>query len=350
MNKGIGRCAAPIPDTVFPPMKELRNLFIVTLLLGLFATQGRAQSALDGFDPNANGDVNVAVVQPDGKILIGGNFSTLAPNGGPSVARNRIARLNPDGSVDLAFDPNAADVVNAIALQVDGKILIGGHFDQVGGQARKRFARLDPITGTPDSFNPIAGNDVFAIAVQSDGKILLGGKFDKIGSTSRKRIARIDPNTALPDSFNPNAPNDVLSIVIEPSGNVLVGGRFDSIGGQNRRRIARLDAVTGLADAFNPNADGDVLTIALQANGKILAGGKFNNIGGQNRKRIGGSIPQLAWRTLLIRTPRTMSMLSPFRKMGKSWLVANSTISAGNHDKTLFALIQPPACRFIQSQ
>ena len=53
----------------------------------------RGQSALDGFDPNANGTVYAVVVQPDGKILIGGNFTTLAPNGGGTVTRNHIARL-----------------------------------------------------------------------------------------------------------------------------------------------------------------------------------------------------------------------------------------------------------------
>ena len=63
-------------------------------------------SALDGFDPNANGPVYVVVVQPDGKILIGGDFTTLSPNGGPPVTRNHIARLNPDGTLDNAFDPN----------------------------------------------------------------------------------------------------------------------------------------------------------------------------------------------------------------------------------------------------
>jgi hypothetical protein len=79
-------------------------------------------SALDGFDPNANGPVYVVVVQPDCKILIGGGFTTLAQRWTP-VTRNHIARLNPDGTLDNAFDPNANNFVNAIAVQADGKIL-----------------------------------------------------------------------------------------------------------------------------------------------------------------------------------------------------------------------------------
>ena len=90
--------------------------------------------------------VYVVVVQPDGKILIGGEFTTLSPNGGPPVTRNHIARLNPDGTLDTAFDPNANDSVYAIAVQADGKILAGGAFNganSIGGQTRNRIARLD---------------------------------------------------------------------------------------------------------------------------------------------------------------------------------------------------------------
>src|SRR6266480_3543318 len=101
-------------------------LFSVAVLLAGGAAAVRGQSALDGFDPNANGRVNVVVVQPDGKILIGGTFTTLSPNGGVAVTRNHIARLNPDGTLDITFNPNANNTVYAIAVQADGKILAGG--------------------------------------------------------------------------------------------------------------------------------------------------------------------------------------------------------------------------------
>ena len=103
-------------------------LFSVAVLLAGGAAAVRGQSALDGFDPNANGAVRVVVVQPDGKILIGGDFTTLSPNGGAAVTRNHIARLNPDGTLDTAFNPNANGAVYSIAVQADGKILVGGGF------------------------------------------------------------------------------------------------------------------------------------------------------------------------------------------------------------------------------
>jgi len=162
------------------------------------ATAVRGQSALDGFDPNANGTVVVVVVvQPDGKILIGGDFTTLSPNGGAPVTRNRIARLNPDGTLDTVFNPNANGIVRSIALQADGKILVGGSFNganSIGGQTRNRIARLDATTGQADSFNPNAAGEVDVIAVQGDGKIVVGGDFNganSIGGQTRNRIDRL---------------------------------------------------------------------------------------------------------------------------------------------------------------
>src|SRR3954465_7880829 len=87
--------------------KVLLSVFAAFNLLARSVATIHGQSALDGFDPNANGQIRVIAVQPDGKILIGGEFTTVAPNGGLPVTRNRIARLNPDGSLDAAFNPNA---------------------------------------------------------------------------------------------------------------------------------------------------------------------------------------------------------------------------------------------------
>src|SRR5947207_1996870 len=121
----------------------------IALLTGAAAT-ARGQSALDGFDPNANGAVHAVVVQPDGKILIGGDFTTLSPNGGPAVTRNYIARLDPDSTLAASFDPSANSSVYSIAVQADGKILAGSYFNTIGPQPRDFIARLDATTGAAD--------------------------------------------------------------------------------------------------------------------------------------------------------------------------------------------------------
>ena len=254
-------------------------LFSVAVLLAGGAAAVRGQSALDGFDPNANDVIYAVVVQPDGKILIGGTFTTVL-----GVTRNNIARLNPDGTLDAAFNPNANARVLSIAVQADGKIfsrLALSH--TIGGQATRNYiARLDATTGLADSFNPNADSTVFSIAVQADGKILAGGFFTRIG-------------------------------------------------GQTRNSIARLDATTGLADSFNPNADGPVFSIAVQAGGKILVGGDFTTPSADRRAIASpGSMPRPAW---LIRSTRTRTMLSCFqsrcRRTARFWRAAISTDIGG---------------------
>ena len=266
-------------------------------------TDGRADQTLNlnivgrpfGSSPFGSSPfVFATVVQPDGKILIGGKFTSVL-----GVTRTNIARLNTDGTLDTDFVPNANNIVDSIAVQADGKILVGGLFNganSIGGQTRNFIARLDATTGMADSFNPNANGEVDSIATQADGKILVGGQFsgaNSIGGQTRNFIARLDATTTgVADSFNPNANGRVNSIAVQADGKILAGGQFNganSIGTLTRNFIARLDATTGVADSFNPNANGEVDSIATQADGKILVGGQFsgaNSIGGQTRNFI----------------------------------------------------------------
>ena len=129
--------------------------------------------------------------------------------------------MNSDGTLDAAFDPNAGGPASdlSIAIQADGKILVGGMFSSMGGQSRINIAQLDPNTGLADSFDAATSEGsaffIYAIAVQADGKILVGGRFHTIGGQTRNRIARLDPTTALADSFNPNANHVVYAIAIQ---------------------------------------------------------------------------------------------------------------------------------------
>src|SRR5207247_8904879 len=100
--------------------------FSFAVLLANGATAVRGQSALDGFDPNANGMVRV-VVQPDGKILAGGDFFII---GGQT--RHQIARLDTTTGLADSYSPNAHTRVLAIAIQADSKILAGGFFTSMG--------------------------------------------------------------------------------------------------------------------------------------------------------------------------------------------------------------------------
>ena len=219
--------------------------------------------------------VNAIAVQPDGKILIGGSFT------------NNIARLNSDGSVDTGFFTTTNGLVTAIAVQGDGKILLGGQFSTVSGSAHSWLARVQGSNGQVDgTFNPNVNSQVLAIAVREDGRILIGGNFTSVGGQTRNGLAELAGiNATTVDGFNPNANSIVYSLALQPDGKLLVAGFFTSIGGVTRNRLARLDA-SGAPDSFDPNANDSVLAVAVQMDGKILVGGFFTNIGGQPRNGL----------------------------------------------------------------
>src|SRR5205807_366460 len=226
------------------------------------------------------------------KILAGGLFTTLQRNGGAVVTRNRMVRLETDGRLDQTLNLSTVGNIYTTAVQPDGKILIGGSFTTVLRVARNNIARLNTDGTLDTAFDPNANDVVFSIAVQADGKILAGGNFNganSIGGQTRNRIARLDGTTGLADSFDPNANNVVRSIAAQADGKILAGGTFTSTGGQTGNVIARLDATAGLADSFDPNANSAVESIAVLADGQTFSGGAFNgatSIGGQTRNYI----------------------------------------------------------------
>ena len=268
-------------------MKNLKNNFaLFALIIGIlltFSHTAQAQPEPDGFAPNVNDTVRAIAVQPDGKVIIGGDFTQVE-----GVTRNRIARLNADGTLDTGFDPNVSGTVNSIVFQSDGRILVGGNFNQVSGQQRNNIFRLN-TDGTLDmNFDPPVLGAVFTIAVQTDGKILVGGFFNRFGFVPDDNVGsiiRLNTDGTLDTPFNPNANAPVRSIVLQADGKILVGGDFTSISGQTRNRLARLNT-DGTADSFNPSADNNVRQLALQTDGKILVVGNFTTINTVTRTSI----------------------------------------------------------------
>ena len=276
-----------------------------TIIAGLFSSvlgvarnniaRLNADGTLDaGFDPNANSFVYSVAVQTDGKILLAGSFTSLQPNGaGSATPRNFIARVNADGTLDTGFDPKASGTVYSVAVQADGKILLGGQFTTLqpngaaSATARHDIARVN-ADGTLDSgFDPNPSSTVLSVAVQADGKILLGGQFNNLqpngapSATTRNNIARVNANGTLDASFDPNANNQVNSVAVQADGNILLGGGFTTLqpngapSATARNRIARVNTDGTLDAGFDPNASSSVFSVAVQADGKILLGGQF---------------------------------------------------------------------------
>ncbi len=243
------------------------------------------------FNPGtgANNKVCSVILQPDGKILIGGAFSLYN-----DTSRNRIARLHSDGSLDLLFNPGigANDSICSIALQPDGKILIGGYFTSYNGIGRNRIARLHSDGSLDLLFNPDAGaNDwVQTIMLQHDGKIIIGGGFSLYNSDVMNHIARLNAEGSIDTSFHPGsgANGIIRSTAIQLDGKIIIGGDFTLFNGSNRNRLARLNANGTLDDTFEigTGANKEVYSISLSTDDKIIIGGNFTAYNGIGRNRV----------------------------------------------------------------
>lgn len=245
-----------------------------------------------GVSDTANGNggtVYAAVEQPDGKAIIAGSFNSFDSN-----PYNRIVRLLPNGYQDPTFlaAPNsgANDVINTLALQPDGKIIIGGNFTAFNGANRYHIARLNSDGSVDTTFKPGTGvnGPVYAVALQTNGQIVIGGYFTSVNGTNMISVARLNADGSLDASFNPGSGPDgeVNAIVIDSSGRVIIGGDFDSVAGLNYGGVARLN-VDGSVDTtfnsgigtYNPDTGltDPVYALAMQGD-MILVGGSFSHM------------------------------------------------------------------------
>ncbi|MCI0537864.1 MAG: hypothetical protein L0Z50_21835, partial [Verrucomicrobiales bacterium] len=236
-----------------------------------------------------NGWVRMILPAADRKWLIGGWFSSV--DGYP---RNQIAKLNRDGTLDLTFDPgNGADGrIQAVALQPDEKLLIGGQFTNINGVARSRVARLNRDGSLDTTFDPGSGwtgllnqfyppSEVRAIAVQPDGRILIAGtgaEYDGIpilGIVRANADGTHDPSFAVGQRFF----TGVTAIALQSDGKMVVAGsrrlvRLNANGAQDTQFVemswgAGFNAVPG-----NPSPIYEVLAMFVHPDGSIWLGGE----------------------------------------------------------------------------
>ncbi len=257
-------------------------------LLVLIRLAVQAQTP-DAFNPGANNLVNALAIQTDGKILVGGGFTNLA--GG---SRGYLGRLNSDGSLDPNFTAAANGVVNCLLVQQNGQIVVGGSFTSLGGLACYNIGRLSSSGSVDSTFgmwsrvaNPAT---VLALAQQADGRILLAGSFNSIGSVPRTNIARLTTSGAPDLGFNAGAGingQTINCLAMQVDGKILIGGTFTNLAGQWHTNLARLNTDGSLDSNFNAVADGAVHCLAVQPDGKIVAGGAFTNLAGQTCSCLG---------------------------------------------------------------
>ncbi|WP_064715939.1 T9SS type A sorting domain-containing protein [Flavobacterium succinicans] len=241
-----------------------------------------------------NNEVRTTKIQADGKILVGGFFTTYK-----GVTQNYIIRLNNDGSKDTTFNIGTGFdfIVFSIEQQTDGKILVGGNFNNYNGVTANRIIRLNSDGSKDTSFTTGTGfgNVVHNIALQANGKILVGGYFSTYNEITENGIIRLNSDGTKDTTFNIGAgftnaayTDKVYKIFPQTDGKILVGGNFTTYNGVTENNIIRLNSDGSKDTSFTTGTgfDGYVYDIALQANSKILVGGLFTNYQGITEKSI----------------------------------------------------------------
>lgn len=227
--------------------------------------------------------IYAAALQPDGSIVLGGDFSNIN-----QVSRNRLARLTTDGTLDTLFDPAVGpnDSIRSIVLQSDSRILIGGLFTSYGNTNRNYIARLSVNGAIDATFNPGAGadNPIYGITLQDDNRVLAVGDFATFNGISRRHIVRLNTNGVVDLSFNPGngANGAIFAVVQQTDGRILIGGDFTTFDGIACGRVARLNRNGSLDASFNAGtgANAAVRALAVQSDGQVVIGGLFTNYNG----------------------------------------------------------------------
>lgn len=322
---------------VFGSFTKFNNVFASRIIRLL--ENGLSDDSFNSGQDGANNLVKAAVLQSDGKIIIGGNFTKYN-----QTVSNRIARILPNGEIDHTFNIGSgfksqvyavalqdekiivagnftsyndapagrivrllengskdqdftvglgADaIIETITIHPDGKILVGGRFNNFNGQPFSHLARLNYNGSIDSDFNIGVGFDknVYSIALQSDNKIVVGGSFLSYNGASQKRILRLNSNGSLDTTFESGSGfsnGDVLSLLVQPDDRILVGGTFSGTYKTNSSlRLIRLMKSGDYDLSFQANSNGKINTMSFTSDQRLMIGGDFNFVSGFSKHRI----------------------------------------------------------------
>jgi uncharacterized delta-60 repeat protein len=259
-------------------------------------TNGFVDSTFDnsiGF----NGITNGVALQPDGKIIVVGQFTQYK-----GISENGIIRLNSDGTKDLTFDNSIGFFGGAVSveLQTDGKIICVGNFTTYKGISANKIIRLNSDGTIDTSFvygigftSTLLG--LTGIAIQTDGKILIGGDFTQYQGVTNNKIIRLNSDGSKDLTFNNSVGFNtgfgflVNRFVLQPDGKIICFGSFTQYKGLTENRIIRLNS-DGSKDLTFDNSVGfginATLCGALQPDGKIIVVGQFSSYKGVTANNI----------------------------------------------------------------
>ncbi|HLF25999.1 MAG TPA: hypothetical protein VJG32_06665 [Anaerolineae bacterium] len=272
----------------FATVRNLKRIpVLLILLVGLaVGTQSAAANPTlaapgdehwaDDFDLNgANGNVYATLVDGDGNLYIGGDFTTAG-----SVPVNRIARWN--GSSWSALGAGVSHPVRALALGGDGSLYAGGDFTTAGGVSASRIAKWDGSSWS--ALGTGMNGAVNALVMDGSGNVYAGGDFTTAGGVSANRIAKWDGSSW--SALGGGMSGGVNALAVDGSGNLYAGGSFAAAGSLSVNRIAKWDGANW--SALGSGTTDTVFALAIDSGDSqsIYAGGDFASAGGVSIKRI----------------------------------------------------------------
>lgn len=167
----------------------------------MLKSDGNLDTSFNGNGVGFNDTTFIIKIQNDGKILVGGKFTTYN-----NITHNRIIRLNSNGSIDETFNVGTGfdDTVNTIEIQSDNKIIIGGDFKKFNGLDKKYLIRLNENGSIDNNFFIGSGpnKSVSCIKIQNDNKILVGGEFTSFKNVTFNHLVRLELSGTTDASFN----------------------------------------------------------------------------------------------------------------------------------------------------
>lgn len=246
---------------------------------------------LGNMGPGADNTINDVAIMSDDRIVVGGAFQNISGN-----PRDRIAIINPDGSLDANFDPlgGFSDEVLSVELEADEQILVGGYFTQFNAIDVGAIARLQQNGNLDGTFGSIGAGAsgafpaVWDIEVQADDHILIGGEFDQYNGNASTNLARLDPDGNFDPSFSVGsgvtggAFPTVFDIALNSSEAIIIGGEFTQYNGFSAPNIAMIDPSGGVVPTFasGGGTDAGIRSIDIASDDYIIAGGTFANFAG----------------------------------------------------------------------
>jgi uncharacterized delta-60 repeat protein len=253
------------------PIKKIAKLTSNGLLDTTFNLAGDFQPL------NTSIPVNDIVEQPDGKLIIAGNFSSFN-----NTNSSNIVRLNPDGTLDSSFSVGTGfnSIVYKLSLQTDGKIIVAGNFTSYNSTSAGRIVRLNSDGSIDTSFITGTGfnNNITDIKLLPDGKMYIAGAFTSYDVTTANRIIRLNENGSIDSNFitGTGFNNSIKSIDVDSTGKVLVAGNFTNYNSISKSFVARINSDGSLDTTFqNVIGNNNISKIRAQSDGKILVLNNF---------------------------------------------------------------------------